>query len=99
MKKPKYKYFIYKARKIFRMKLINIIVTNDGVFLTLRDLVEKPIHKTIYDGVYRWEFSINNTFGYITKQYFINNIDLNHKKFNDIFEYIENDFSKLKEGE
>ncbi len=93
--KPKYKYFIYKARKRFGKKLINITVTgNNDVYLTLREEKEKPIRTVVFENVFKWEITTYAPIGYKTERYFINNIDLNHTKFDTLFKYIENDFNK-----
>lgn len=95
--KPKYKYFIYKARKRFGIKLINITVTdNNDVYLTLREPKEKPVRTIVLENVFKWEITTYANIGYKTQRYFINHIDINHTKFNDLFKYIENDFNKKK---
>lgn len=93
--KPKYKYFIYKARKRFGSKLINITVTdNNDVYLTLREPKEKPVvQRTFNEGVFKWVITTYTNIGYKTQRYFINHIDINHTKFSDLFKYIENDFN------
>lgn len=94
--KPKYKYFIYKARKRFGSKLINITVTdNNDVYLTLREPKEKPVRTIVLENVFKWEITTFAPIGYKTKKIFICNYYINHVKFDIIFKYIENEFNNM----
>lgn len=94
--KPKYKYFIYKARKRFGSKIINITVTdNNDIYLTLREPKEKPVRTIVLENVFKWEITTYKNIGYKTKKLFICNYYINHVKFDIIFKYIENEFNNM----
>ena len=96
MAKPKYKYFIYKARKRFDNKLIRIEVTeNQEIYLVLRDEIKKPKTDIVFENVFKWQITTYTTIGYKTTKFFISKNELNHKKFDDILNDIENDFIQL----
>lgn len=94
--KPKYKYFIYKAKKRLGSKLVRTEVTeNKSIILVLREEIKKPVSEIYFENVFKWQITTYTTSGYKTKKFFVFNSDIDHKKFDDILNEIENDFDKF----